>query len=422
MKKLLLFASLLIHLVAAAQSDKAPAYPLITHDPYFSIWSFSDTLSASPTRHWTGTDHSLTGLIKVDGKVYRFMGDKSVGFETVLPASDEAVYSSAYSESKPEEGWMNEGFDDSKWKKGNAPFTENASMAGTIWTTKEIWTRRTFNIKTLPTRKTYLKLQHDDDVTVYLNGKKIYELVGYAGKYVFIPLSNSGDALKTGQNILAIHVVNTGGNQNIDAGLVQEEKTAPDNTVRAIQKSVSLTATKTTYRFTAGSIDLELSFLSPLLTDDLELLSRPITYINSKVGANDGKSHNVEIQFGASANIAVNSPSQNVQTKIYSDKDLSVARAGSSAQQVLQKKGDDLRIDWGYMYVVAGREKLKTQFISSAANSVSLFANGQKPVAVDSGRGLVLNTILTPGTVGATPKEVMLMIGYDDIYSVQFFN
>ncbi|MBC7903083.1 MAG: DUF4965 domain-containing protein, partial [Gemmatimonadaceae bacterium] len=134
------------------------------------------------------------------------------------------------------------------------------------------------------------------------------------------------------------------------------------------------------------------------------------------------KSHNVEIQFGASANIAVNSPSQNVQTKIYSDKNLSVARAGSSAQQVLQKKGDDLRIDWGYMYVAAGREKLKTQFISSSANSVSSFANGQKPVAIASGRGLVLNTILTPGTVGATPKEVMLMIGYDDIYSVQFFN
>ncbi len=57
-----------------AQEFRAPAYPLITHDPYFSIWSFTDTLTSSPTRRWTGTDHSLTGLLKVDGNVYRFMG------------------------------------------------------------------------------------------------------------------------------------------------------------------------------------------------------------------------------------------------------------------------------------------------------------------------------------------------------------
>ena len=53
---------------------RAPAYPLVAVDPYFSVWSNTDNLADSFPVHWTGRGNALTSRVALDGKAYRLMG------------------------------------------------------------------------------------------------------------------------------------------------------------------------------------------------------------------------------------------------------------------------------------------------------------------------------------------------------------
>ena len=59
----------------------APAVPLVTHDPYFSIWSGADNLTDAETMHWTGRNHPLHSIVRIDGKSFRLMGSRPSSLE-----------------------------------------------------------------------------------------------------------------------------------------------------------------------------------------------------------------------------------------------------------------------------------------------------------------------------------------------------
>jgi hypothetical protein len=260
----------------SAQVHKMPAYPLINHDSYFSIWSFNDTLNKASTKHWTGTDQSLVGLAKIDGVIYRFLG-----------------------------------------------------------------------------------------------------------------VTGKNDAIQ-GTGIVA-----------------------------AQQQSLTVTATQTGYSFACGAVNLQLNFINPLVISDIDELAMPISYISFKLKSDDGKPHSATIYFGASSDIAVNEPAQTVKAIRYSSEKLNILRAGTIEQPVLLKKGDNLRIDWGYMYVAAVSSLNIKQSISPSIDDQSAFYG--KGTSNLSGKNLWLNTTISFGNVSDSAEKTV-MVGYDDMYSIQYFH
>ncbi|UKT62779.1 glutaminase family protein [Pedobacter mucosus] len=419
MRKFYVLAICLFVFFSTNGQDKASAYPLISHDTYFSIWSFSNELNESVTKHWTGKEQSLIGIIKVDNQFYRFLGSESKTYKQILPATDEANYQASYTFDKPANNWNNISFNDASWKKDYAPFGDDKT-AKTKWNTDEIFYRRKFSIAKTSSAKKYLKLSHDDNVIVYLNGKTIYEKEGWVHDYIYIPLADG--SLKAGENILAIDCKNTAGGRHLDAGLVEEIPQGA-KILLAKQTNVSIQATNTKYTFTAGGVNLDVTFTSPLLLDDIKLTARPISYITYTVKSDDAKPHQVDVYFSASSNLAVNTTNQPVSIWKSSKNNLSILKAGTVEQPILQKKNDDLRIDWGYLYVAIPAKFNAKQFIGKQAANLNGFKSSKYPSAAQvlNTKEMDLSSVIPFGTVTAKPIEKYIMLGYDDVKSVEYF-
>ena len=71
-----LLSSTMFCMPCLTAQNRPPATPLIAHNPYFSIWSTTDKLTDSPTRHWTGHPQPLMGLVRIDQKCFRIIGDE----------------------------------------------------------------------------------------------------------------------------------------------------------------------------------------------------------------------------------------------------------------------------------------------------------------------------------------------------------
>lgn len=266
---------------------RPPAIPLVTVDPYFSVWSMADNLYDDFTRHWTGRNNGMTGIIRIDGVPYIFMGSL---FRSDVPK----------------------------------------------------------------------------------------------------------DMLLDTMN----------------------------------QTSVKVNALNTIYSFERGGVGLTVTFTTPLLMDNLDILSRPVSYIICDVTSLDGKNHDVSIYIDVTAEWCVNEPKQYVVCgeKVIEDK-LSGAWFGNLAQDVLNKCGDDIRIDWGYFYLMApdnnntiiriNNHKIRKKFaIDGIVESDDEYLYPRQVMNSMP----VISYVHQYGVVGCNGKSTYIMLAYDDVFSVEYFN
>jgi len=252
-----------------------PAVPLVTHDPYFSVWSMADKLTDSFTQHWTGATQAMVSLVRIDGKSFRLMGPRPEG----VPALE--------------------------------------------------------------------------------------------------------------------------------------------------QKTVRVLPTRTIYTFTGGGVEVEVEFLSPLLTEDIGILTRPASYITYAFKSADGKTHEVSLYFDCSAEWAVNTTNQKVVWSRYKAKDLDLLSFASLDQPVLKTSGDDRRIDWGRLYVALAKgndtavttDKARSQFAEDG--TIPADDDLRMPRRADD-EWPVLACTFKPFKVGEKPVERHLILAYDDEYSIEY--
>jgi len=195
------------------------------------------------------------------------------------------------------------------------------------------------------------------------------------------------------------------------------------------QTRLEVLPTRTIYEFTGAGIRLEMTFLTPALPDDLDVLSRPLTYIEWTARSTDNSGHDVAVYFDAGPELVVNTADQPVTATRLQVDGQPVLRLGSREQAVLARRGDDVRIDWGYLYLAADNATGSAAAIGNRQTQRAAFTESGKLSETDelaeSGdperpTRPVLALSENLGKVGLQPVSRYMMIAYDDLFSVEY--
>jgi len=140
----------------------------------------------------------------------------------IVPTSEQEGQVWRYTTAAPPADWMQPGFDDSPWKTGKGMFGTKGTpgtRVETEWSSGEIYLRRTFELAKVPADPV-LRVYHDEDAEIHLNGKLVKKLGGYVTEVINVPMDDGAGVLREGRNTLAVRCRNTSGGQGIDAGIV----------------------------------------------------------------------------------------------------------------------------------------------------------------------------------------------------------
>ncbi len=194
------------------------------------------------------------------------------------------------------------------------------------------------------------------------------------------------------------------------------------------QTSLQVLPTHTNYEFKNAEVAVTLTFTTPALPDDMDVLSRPLTYVTFDVHSVDGAPHQVQIYADASGELTVNRLSEEIVWDRPTIGGFVTLRFGSQDQQVLAKKGDDLRIDWGHLYIAAAKASVAESVIATRGVAMdSWIQTGKLPGGDDTRMPRAANDAnqvgaitFNLGPVNMPSVSRTLMLAYDDEFSLTF--
>jgi hypothetical protein len=199
-----------------------------------------DGLSAAIYTQTTDVEIEVNGVMTYDRAVVKLtpeavaankrMYEAPPRIRHLLPASDREPQTWRFTTATPQQNWFETAFDDAAWSTGPGGFGAESTRharVGTPWRTPDIWLRRTFELPDVLPGNPHLRIFHDDDAELYLNGKLVATLPGANAGFAYVPLNpEARSALHAGRNSIAVHVHQTRGGQFVDVGLVDVTETS----------------------------------------------------------------------------------------------------------------------------------------------------------------------------------------------------
>ena len=172
------------------------------------------------------------------------------------------------------------------------------------------------------------------------------------------------------------------------------------NAKKMPQVSLDIDALSTVAVFENAKIKLTARFTTPLLPDDLNLFTRPVSYMSVTYSKKDPTVKEVSIKVLAGDSLCLNHRNEKpTVTEELSFNGITAMKMGNEVQNPLNRSGDDLRIDWGYVYLAVR---------GSATCEVVKLCNWMKHIA--------LTQSVHDG------EEALFMFAYDDsAASINYF-
>ncbi len=193
-------------------------------------------LSAAVYTQTTDVEGEVNGLMTYDREVIKLDPARVASWHAelkgpppvvreVLPTSEAKPQTWYFRADKPAADWAADWTDAAGWKSGPGGFGTKGTpgaVIGTEWSGSDIWARRAFELAAVPAGELVLRMHHDDDAEVYLNGVLAARVGRWTSGYDDFPiLPAARAALKPGRNVIAVHCHQDRGGQYIDVGLIE---------------------------------------------------------------------------------------------------------------------------------------------------------------------------------------------------------